>query len=92
MTKRKRVDPLPDESSSDEEAAELWGEHDTMDYPDAFVAEGDVVEVEQLRRHYDEFEVAPDLAEELRRRAREEGVLVQDLMSGLLRRQLARAS
>jgi len=91
MSKRKRVDPLPDEFSSYEEAAEFWGEHDTTDYPDAFVAEGEVVEAEQLRRHY-EVEVAPDVAEELRRRARQQGVPVQELVSDLLRRQLALAS
>lgn len=94
MSTRKKVDPLPDELSSDEEAAELWGEHDTTDYLDAFVAEGDVVEVEQLRRHY-EIEVAPDLpdmANALRRRAREQGVPVQELVSDLLRRQLALVS
>ncbi|MGD2071001.1 MAG: hypothetical protein PVI57_20195 [Gemmatimonadota bacterium] len=47
MSKRKKVDPLSDELSSYEEAAELWGEHDTTDNPDAFAAEGDGVEPEQ---------------------------------------------
>jgi hypothetical protein len=46
MSKRKRVDPLPDEFSSYEEAAEFWGEHDTADYPEAFAPEEDVVEAE----------------------------------------------
>jgi predicted transcriptional regulator len=91
MSKRKRVDPLPDEFSSYEEAAEFWGEHDTTNYPDAFAPEGEVVEAERLRRHY-EVEVAPELAEELRRRARLQGVPVPELVSDLLRRQLALAS
>lgn len=91
MTKRRGVDPLPDVFSSYEEAAKFWGEHDTADYPEAFAAEGEVVEAERLRRHY-EVEVAPELAEELHRRARQEGVPVGDLVSDLLRRQLALAS
>ena len=31
-----KVDPIPDEFSSYEEAAEFWDTHDTTDYPDAF--------------------------------------------------------
>ncbi len=91
MSKRKRVDPLSDEFSSYDEAAEFWSEHDTMDYPDALAPEGEVLEAEQLRRHY-EVEVAPDVAEELRRRAHQQGVPVHELVSDLLRRQLALAS
>ena len=91
MSERKRVDPLPDEFSSYEEAAEFWGEHDTTDYPEAFASEEEVVEAKLLRRHY-EVEVSPDLAEELRQRARQQGVPVRELVSDLLRRQLALAS
>ncbi len=91
MSKRKRADPLPDEFSGYDEAAEFWGDHDTMNYPNALTAEGEILEAEQLRRHY-EVEVAPDLAEELRRRALQQGVPVQELVSDLLRRQLALAS
>ena len=31
--KQKQIDPLPDEFSSYEEAAEFWDTHDTTDYP-----------------------------------------------------------
>ncbi|MFP3942057.1 MAG: hypothetical protein ACLF0P_17320, partial [Thermoanaerobaculia bacterium] len=65
--------------------------HDTADYPAAFAPEGEVVETERLRRYY-EVEVPPDVAAELRRRARQQGVPVRDLVSELLRRQLAVAS
>lgn len=34
--KNKHEDPIPEEFSSYEEAAEFWDTHDTMDYPDAF--------------------------------------------------------
>lgn len=91
MKDEKRVDPLPDEFSSYEEAADFWGEHDTADYPDAFDPEGVVVEAARLRHHF-EVEVAPDVAEELRLRARQQGVSVRELVSDLLRRQLAVAS
>jgi len=91
MSKRKDIDRLPDEFASYEEAADFWSEHDTADFPDAFEAEEVVVEAEHLRRHY-EVEVAPDVAEELRRRARREGVSTTELVTELLRRQLALAS
>lgn len=91
MGERRRVDPLPDEFSSYEEAAEFWGEHDTTDYPEAFAPEEEVVEAKLLGRHY-EVEVPPDLAEALRQRARQQGVPVRELVSDLLRRQLALAS
>jgi hypothetical protein len=36
MTRKKHVDPLPEEFASYEEAAEFWDTHDTTDYPEAF--------------------------------------------------------
>jgi len=36
MNKQKRVEPIPEEFASYEEAAEFWDAHDTTDYPDAF--------------------------------------------------------
>lgn len=91
MSNENKVDPLPDEFSSYEEAAEFWGDHDTADYPDAFEAEAQTVEADLRRRHH-EVEVAPELVEELRERARQRGVPVSELVSELLRRQLALAS
>jgi len=37
MNNRKRVDPIPEEFASYEEAAEFWDTHDTTDYPKLFV-------------------------------------------------------
>jgi len=34
-----KLDPLPDEFASYEEAAEFWDSHDTTDYPEAFADE-----------------------------------------------------
>jgi len=91
MSSEGKRDPLPEEFSSYEEAADFWGGHDTADYPEAFEREGVVVEAE-LRRRRLEVEVDPALVEELGRRARQQGVPVHEVVSDLLRRQLALAS
>jgi hypothetical protein len=35
-SKKKHVDPIPDEFASYEEAAEFWDTHDATGYPEAF--------------------------------------------------------
>ncbi len=86
MDKKRHVDPIPEEFSSYEEAAEFWDTHDTSDYPDAFRT----VEVEtELRgRHY-EVELEEEVVEKLQAQARQRGVTVSRLASDLLRRELA---
>jgi len=86
MRKQKQIDPIPDEFSSYEEAAEFWDTHDTADYPEAFPT----VEVEaELRgRHY-EVEIDPDVIWKLRARARRESLSLGNLASDLLRQQLS---
>lgn len=90
MSREERVDPLPDQFASLEEAADFWGGHDTADYPEAFEAEGVRVEADLQRRHF-EVEVDADLVEELGRRAHQQGVPGHRLVSDLLRRQLSLA-
>ncbi len=86
-TREKAVDPLPEEFSSYEEAAEFWSTHDTTDYPDAF--EDEPVEIEaSFRKKRFEIEVEEDLLGLLREKARRSGVTVRQLTSDLLRRQL----
>jgi len=36
MSKKKQVDPIPDEFTSYEEAVEFWDKHDTTHYPGQF--------------------------------------------------------
>jgi len=36
MSKTKKVDPIPDEFASYEDAAEFWTSNDTTHYPDRF--------------------------------------------------------
>lgn len=91
MRERRDVDPLPDEFSSYEEAAEFWDSHDTTDYPDAFTEEPVEVHAAFRRRHF-EVEVDEDLFGTLRERARETGTSVRRLVGELLRQQLAASS
>jgi predicted phosphatase len=88
MNKQKRVEPIPEEFASYEEAAEFWDTHDTTDYPDAFRT----VDVETIfRGRYYEIEIEADVAEVLQAHARQKGVTVSNLASDLLRQQLATA-
>jgi hypothetical protein len=85
MSKKKGVEPIPEEFDSYEEAAEFWDTHDTTDYPDAFRTVE--VESEFRSRHY-EVELGEEVIKELRAQARQRGVSVSQLASDLLREQL----
>jgi len=86
MDKKRHVDPIPEEFSSYEEAAEFWDTHDTTDYPDALRT----VEVETERRdRYYEVELEQEVVEKLQAQARQRGVTVSRLASDLLRQHLA---
>ncbi len=91
MRGKRNVDPLPDELSSYEEAAEFWDSHDTTDYPEAFAEEPVEIRAAFSRRHF-EVEVDEDLFGTLRQRARETGISVRRLVSELLRQQLTASS
>ena len=84
--KNKKVDPIPEEFSSYEEAAEFWDTHDTTDYPDAFQ---DVdVKAEFRKRHY-QVEVDEDVVKVVRKQARKLGVSVDRLVNDILRKQIS---
>jgi hypothetical protein len=85
-TRKKRVDPIPEEFASYEEAAEFWDAHDTTDYPDAFRT---VDVVAEFKRRYYEVEIEDDVARVLQAQAQEKGVPVGRLASDLLRQQLS---
>ena len=82
----KRVDPLPDEFASYEDAAAFWDTHDTTDYPDAF----QTVEVEEvaLRQRQYEVEIDEDVLRMLQEQARQRDLPISRLASDLLRQQL----
>ena len=85
MHKKKVIDPIPEESSTYEAAADFWDDHDTTDYPDT-LKPVDVVGKFRGRRF--EIEIEGDVVTALRERARRRGVTVGRLASSLLRRQL----
>ena len=86
MRKRKPVEPIPEEFGSYEEAARFWDTHDTQDYPDALRRVN--VDAHLKKRHY-EVEIDVAVARQLKKKAKREGVTVSQLVSELLRRQLA---
>jgi hypothetical protein len=88
MSKKKQIDPIPDEFESYEEAAEFWDTHDTTDYPDAFRTVK--VEAEFRSRRY-EIELDADVIKALRARARRKKTSLSRLASELLRQQLLAA-
>ena len=84
--KNKHIDPIPDEFTSYEEAAEFWDTHDTTDYPEVF----QTVETQaELRRRHYEVEVDEDVIIVLRERAQKRGVTVSHLVSDLLRKYIS---
>ena len=84
-TKQKRIDPIPDEFSSLDEAAEFWDTHDTTDYLDES-RPAKVVSEFRGRRY--EIEIEPSVAKALRQRARQIGIAPTRLANELLRKQL----
>jgi hypothetical protein len=88
-SKRKQVDPIPNQFASYEEAAEFWSTHDTTDYLD--VLRPVDVEVEFRGRHF-EIEVDEDVAHVLQERAHALGTTPSRLASDLLRQQIAPAA
>ena len=82
----KRVDPIPNEFASYEDAAAFWDTHDTTDYPDAFQS----VEVEEvaLRQRRYEVEIDEDVLRMLQEQARKRALPISRLASDLLRQQL----
>jgi hypothetical protein len=82
------IDPIPEQFNSLEEAGEFWDTHDTADYPDAF----ETVEMNAVLRHrYYEVEIDMSVAQELRDKARQQGVSTSDMATEMIRRQLKAA-
>jgi hypothetical protein len=88
MSKTKKVDPIPDEFASYEDAAEFWDKHDTTHYPDRFRT---VKVVSEFRNRHYEIPIDADVAISLQQRARRAGVPSGRLASDLLRKDLRSA-
>lgn len=85
MSKKKQVDPIPDEFPSYEQAAEFWDKHDTTHYPAEFRT---VKVVSEFRNRHYEFPIDSDVAVRLQQRAKKAGVPPGRLASKLLRKEL----
>lgn len=85
MRRKKRVDPLPEEFASYDEAAEFWSAHDTTLYPQAFRT---VRVVAELRNRHYEIPIEADVVKALEERARKAGVTLGHLASELLRQHI----
>jgi hypothetical protein len=83
LRKKKRVDPIPEEFPSYEEAAEFWDTHDPEDYPDAFRPVKATVE---LRRRRYEIEIDEDVFVMLCQQAR--NTTISQLVNKILRQSL----
>jgi len=83
--KSKPIEPIPDEFSSYEEAAEFWDTHDTVDY---LAVSRPVPVKSEFRGRYYEIEIEASIAEVLRSQAKQQGVSLGTLASDLLRKQL----
>ncbi len=88
-SKRKKVEPIPEEFTSYEEAAEFWDTHDTTDYPDIFQTVD--TQTELRKRHY-EVEVDEDVIKILKKKADELGVPISRLASDMLRKELSQVA
>ncbi len=85
MSKKKKVDPIPEEFASYAEAAEFWDKHDTTHYPGRFRT---VKVVSELRNRHYEIPIDGDVVIRLQERARRAGVPPGRLASELLRKEL----
>lgn len=85
MTNKRKIDPIPEEFGSYEEAAEFWDKHDTTKY---LQNSRPVKVISELRERRYEIEIDENVAQVLRKAARKKGVTPSRLASDLLRQRL----
>ena len=84
-SQKKKIDPIPEEFSSYEEAAEFWDKHDTTEY----VQDAHPVRVEsEFRGRRYEIEIDEPVTKILHKAARRKGVTPSRLASELSRQRL----
>lgn len=82
----KKIDPIPDEFASYEEAGNFWDTHDSTDYPEAFV---DVDFEVKLQGRRFEIEIDEDVMELLKKEAKRTHMRPGKLASHLLKKELS---
>jgi len=85
MATKKKINPIPEEFSSYEEAAKFWEKHDTTKY---LKDSRPVKVISELRKRRYEIEIDENVAQILRKAARKKGVTPSRLASDLLRQRL----
>lgn len=85
MTNKKKIEPIPEEFNSYEEAAEFWDSHDTTEY---LQNSRPVKAVSEFRGRRYEIEIDESVARALRKAAKQKGVTPSRLASDLLRQRL----
>ena len=89
MTNKRRIDPIPREFSSYEEAAEFWDAHDTTDY----LEQSRPVKVKsEFRQRLYEIAIDESVAKILREAAKQKGVTPSRLANDQLRQKLVSRS
>ena len=83
--KDKKIDPIPDEFASYEEAGEFWDTHDTTNYPGAFV---DVDFDVKLKGRRFEIDIDEEVMELLKKEAKRTHMRPGKLASQLLKKGL----
>ncbi len=85
MTNKKKIDPIPEEFSSYEEAAEFWDKHDITRY---LQSSRPVKVISELRGRRYEIQIDETVAQVLRKAARKKGITPSRLANDLLRQRL----
>jgi hypothetical protein len=85
MTNKKKIDPIPEEFGSYEEAAEFWDTHDTTEY---LQNSHSVKVVSEFRERRYQIEIDESVAQVLRKVARQKGLTPSYLANDLLRQRL----
>ncbi len=84
--KDKKIEPIPDEFASIEEAGEFWDTHDTTDYMEAFTD----VEIDvKLQGRKFEINIDEEVMELLKKEARRTHTRPERLASQLLKKELS---
>ncbi|MCK4760926.1 MAG: hypothetical protein KAW12_01915 [Candidatus Aminicenantes bacterium] len=84
--KDKKIDPIPEQFASYEEAGKFWDSHDTTDYLDAFV-DVDNVDVQLQGRKF-EIDIDEDVMKLLKKEAKRTHKRPGRIASQLLRKEL----
>ena len=87
MSKKRKVEEIPEEFKTYEEAAEFWDTHDSTDY--RHLLEEVEMKVDIQKRHY-LIEIDKDIAKVLHENAQRKGISASSLASEFLQKQLAR--